>query len=104
ADSSSIRIGTGLLGQPVMIAGRNRNLLAAKQIVSDGLWHNMVVSKDSSGKLRLFVDAGPPAVSEIPSNSFTNVVGMHIGNPVASNDFAIDELRLLRIAYRSAEE
>ena len=101
-----IRIGSGLLGQPVLYTTRpsRKVFTTSKSLTSDGLWHNLVLSRDSLSKLRLFVDAQPALVSDIPKNLFSNIISVSIGDTNAENDFALDELRMLRVAYRESSE
>ena len=105
SDSGELRLGTGLLGQPLLTeALKNRTIESSRAIVNDGVWHNLVLSWDSVGKLRMFVDAGPPAIVDVPKGLFHNVFSIGVGNPASDNDFSIDELRLMRVAYRDPPE
>ncbi len=101
-NGEELRIGTGLIGQPTFSEVRpvRKLFTASKSLVADGLWHNLVISRDSLSKLRLFLDAQPALISEIPKGLFENITSLTIGDTNADNDFAIDELKLLRTAYR----
>jgi hypothetical protein len=106
-DSSEIRLVIGLLGQVSLDLGGTRPhvLLASRSVSNDGAWHNLVLSKDSVGNLRLFVDAGPPATGHASASFFKNISSLAVGDSTkTNNDFSIDELRLLKSPYRDASE
>lgn len=106
SDGSQAVIGTGLLGQPLLATRRpqQRGILAARGLLNDGLWHHLALSKDSIGKLRLFFDGQPPATFDAPKAFLQNVSSIVLGDTTKENDFAIDELRMLRGAVRDPSE
>lgn len=103
-NGGALRIGTGLLGQPVLGISKGRDLLFARGLLFDGAWHHIMLSKDSANKLRFFFDAQPPAMADAPKNLFGDISSISIGDSAANNDFAIDELRLLHQAFRDPSE
>ncbi|HWF43354.1 MAG TPA: LamG-like jellyroll fold domain-containing protein, partial [Candidatus Kapabacteria bacterium] len=106
SDKTKLQLGTGLLGQPLLRSrgAENKVIEAVRAIVNDGTWHNVVLSRDSSNKLRLFIDAGPPTVVDLSNELFQNITSVEIGDSASENDFSIDELRLSRSAYRDPLE
>jgi hypothetical protein len=98
-----LRLGTGLLGEPLLMV-KNKVVISPRTIVNDGAWHNLVLSCDSGGKLRMFIDAESPVIIDGPKGVFHKVSSIEIGNPASDNDFSIDELRLMRGAYHDPLE
>ncbi|HEY3876212.1 MAG TPA: LamG-like jellyroll fold domain-containing protein [Candidatus Kapabacteria bacterium] len=106
-NDGELRIGIGLLGQPtVAMAGKNpKSVVTSKSIANDGVWHNLVCSKDSLGTVRIFFDGEPPATGRIANAFFKNIVNIAIGDSSkAEKDFSLDELHFLRGAYREPAE
>ena len=103
---TELRLGTSALGLPTLASTgpQRRVLVGAKSIVTDGQWHSLVLSRDSLSKLRLFLDAQPPTVAETSNALFEGITSVVIGDSAGENDFAIDELKLLRTAYREPSE
>jgi hypothetical protein len=106
-NGTELRLMAGVLGQPslVIVKPHRRTVIASHAIANDGAWHNLVLSKDSLGSLRIFVDGQPPVVEHIASSMFDSIVGLVIGDSSKSmKDFSIDELRFLKGAYRDPSE
>ena len=106
-DGDKIHLGIGPLGQPRLMESKRgtTSIIASRPMLNDGLWHNLVLSEDSLHKLRLFLDAQPSNVVDVKLRLFDSIVGIQIGDTTSSNkDFAIDELRLFRAAYRDPSE
>jgi hypothetical protein len=105
-DKTKLQLGTGLLGQPLLRSrgAENKVIEAVRAIVNDGTWHNLVLSRDSTNKLRLFIDAGLPTIVDLPKELFQNITSVEIGDSASEDDFSIDELRLSRSAYRDPSE
>jgi hypothetical protein len=101
-----LRIGTGALGQPLLaqVRPQKRVIIGSRTIVNDGQWHNLVLSRDSLSKLRLFVDAQPAIATDAPRSTFEDITSLTIGDSTADNDFAIDELNLLHTDFREPAE
>ncbi len=106
SDRSEISVSAGLLGQPAILLKRPqpKPILQTRGIVNDGVWHNLVFSRDSLGKLRLFFDGQPPSVVDVPKAFLANVSSIALGDSTSENDFALDELRLMHGAYREPVE
>ncbi len=66
-DGSEVRLIIGVLGQATLeLSGtKGHVILASRAVVNDGAWHNLVLSNDSTGNVRLFVDAQPPVSTHI---------------------------------------
>jgi len=107
SDGSGIECGLGLIGQPqIKRSGTVSQALAASPLIcNDGIWHNCVVSKDSIGVLRLFIDAQSPVSAKIASSYFSDIIAIAIGDSSTNNkDFDLDELRFLRSSFREPSE
>ncbi|MDP4200472.1 MAG: T9SS type A sorting domain-containing protein [Bacteroidota bacterium] len=106
SDGSDVVLAAGLLGQPLIIQKRpqRRTLLQTRGIANDGVWHNLVISHDSLGKLRLFFDGQPPSITDMPKGFLANVTSITLGDTTSENDFSIDELRMMHGAYRDPSE
>lgn len=106
-------VGTSLFGTAVVTtrersapgqSPRTKTILGFKStIVGDGAWHHLVLSRDSLGVLRLFVDAQPAVSGSAPAvlNAITHA---SLGDARGGNDFAVDEMRLSSIAFRQPSE
>lgn len=111
-NGSRLTLGTSLLGTATVSVrevdqnggSRIRTILGSKSaIVADGGWHHIMLSKDSAETLRLFVDVQPPSTAEsVPLLKL--VTGAYLGDPSGRNDFSIDELRFVSVAYRQPNE
>ena len=77
-DSSEVRLVIGVLGQATLeLSGTKEHIiLASHAIVNDGGWHNLVVSNDSLGNIRLFVDAQPPVFTHVALPMFGDIINM----------------------------
>ncbi len=106
-DSSEVRLMVGLLGQPTLeLSGTKRHvILTSHAMANDGAWHNLVLSNDSLGNIRLFVDAQPPVMTHVALPMFGDIFNITIGDSSKTNkDFSMDELQLLKGAYRDPAE
>ncbi|HET6402510.1 MAG TPA: T9SS type A sorting domain-containing protein [Candidatus Kapabacteria bacterium] len=107
-DGNDLRLAIGLLGEPIlerMVARSPKLLIATRAICNDGAWHYFVLSSDSLGMLRLFVDAEPPTSERLSMPPFHSISTMMLGDSSMSyKDFSIDELRMERGAYREPSE
>jgi hypothetical protein len=106
-DSSEVRLTVGLLGQVSLeLSGtKEHTILASHIIVNDGAWHNLVLSNDSLGNVRLFVDAQPPVAAHVALRMFGDIYRLAIGDSSKIHkDFSLDELQLLKGAYRDPSE
>ncbi len=100
---SELQMVVGVLGQPSLIltGPKARSIIASHAVINDGAWHNLVLSKDSLGNIRLFVDAQAPTIVRTPTPLFDSIINVTIGDSSKANkDFSLDELRLLKGAYR----
>ena len=103
-NNSHLELGVGLLGQLMLLEG-GKTVLAGRAITNDGLWHYAVLSNDSIGTLRLFVDDELTAMAHRPSAMFRTIDGLMLGDSSAApKDFSIDELHFLRVAVHEPSE
>ncbi len=105
-NGGSLRLAIGLLGQPMLteIGRERKTLLAGRAITNDGAWHCLVLSCDSLGTLRLFVDAELSAENR-ERGAFDGITAADIGDSTSANkDFSLDELCFVHGAYREAEQ
>ena len=113
-DGYDLRLAIGLLGQPLLERqGKHASpvIISPHALCNDGAWHYLVLSSDSLGVLRLFVDAEPPTLIAHEQSQHLSVPLFHsisttmIGDTSTSyKDFSIDELHLEREAYREPSE
>lgn len=106
-DSSEVCLTIGVLGQATLELSGSKNhiIVASHAIVNDGVWHDLVLSNDSLGTVRLFIDAQPPVSTHVALPMFGDIINLAIGDSSKSNkDFSIDELQLLKNSYRDAAE
>jgi hypothetical protein len=105
---NDLRLAIGLLGEPVLGWNGKQGLqqvISPHAFCNDGAWHYLVLSNDSLGIIRLFVDAASPISEHVPAPIFGGVSGMMIGDSsAAEKDFSIDELRMERGAFRDPSE
>jgi hypothetical protein len=106
-DSSEVRLAIGLLGQVSLeLSGTHEHIiLASHAIVNDGAWHDLVLSNDSLGNVRLLVDAQPPVTTHVALRMFGDIYSLAIGDSSKIHkDFSMDELQLLKGAFRDPSE
>lgn len=100
-------LATNSLGQIYFYSfeGRKREIIAGtKAMAADGQWHHFMMTYDSTGRLRCYLDAQQLVNKEVEQQHFSSVTGLQLGNPRGSNELQIDELRFFRRGYHSVEE
>ncbi|MFI5202845.1 MAG: LamG-like jellyroll fold domain-containing protein, partial [Candidatus Kapaibacterium sp.] len=107
-DGNDLRLAIGLLGEPILTRQSKQvssAIVSTHAFCNDGEWHYLVLSSDSLGMLRLFVDAEPPTSQHLSTPLFHSISTMMLGDSFTSyKDFSIDELHLERGAYREPSE
>ncbi len=104
ADYATLHLSVGLLGELRVMDG-TKIIAASRAITNDGAWHYAVVSDDSVGTLRLFVDDEVSALAHHSAALFRNVNGVSLGDSSTTQKmFSIDELHFVRGAYREPIE
>ena len=99
-NDSIFKLTTNALGQLLFVRDINAlddtdKTLRTEHLVSDGAWHIIEVAKSNANVLWTFVDG--VAEDGIPiEQEFNNIDRFTIGDPSATNSFAIDELRLTK--------
>ncbi|HEX5316314.1 MAG TPA: LamG-like jellyroll fold domain-containing protein, partial [Candidatus Kapabacteria bacterium] len=103
-----LRLAIGLVGEPVLeriLPESQTAIIASHAMCNDGAWHYLVLSADSLGMLRLFVDAESPTTRHFSIPVFGAISSLTLGDSLAADkDFSIDELRMERGAYRESAE
>jgi hypothetical protein len=101
----AVRIRTTALGQiNIVRVDRDEPFVATNSIFSDGIWHHLLVSLDSSRKLRLFIDAQLFSTTDAPPEVFKNIDGLILGDAHKPVSLWIDELHLLsNVVERTGE-
>ncbi|MEP7234110.1 MAG: T9SS type A sorting domain-containing protein [Ignavibacteriota bacterium] len=75
--------------------------IISNSITADGAWHQISISCDSLGLLRLFTDGKMEDSVQLNRNYFKDIAQCWIGEPGKPEDFAIDELRFIKRAFTS---
>jgi type II secretory pathway pseudopilin PulG len=86
--------GTGLNNQKLeFVIGDS--VLTSNGSVSDGVWHHIALTKDSSKNTAIYID-GSFDKSGVATYNFTNTVALHIGKPLQGAYFngVIDDVRI----------
>jgi hypothetical protein len=92
----AIRIRTTALGQVNIVrVDRDEAFVATNSLFSDGIWHHLLLSLDSTHKLRLFIDAQLFSTTDAPPEVFKNIDGLSLGDAHKPVSLWIDELHLL---------
>jgi hypothetical protein len=100
-------LATNSLGQLYLYdyQAKTREIVAgSKAMAADGQWHHFMMTYDSTQKLRFYLDAQQLINKSVEPSHFSNITGIQLGNPRASNELQIDELRFFRRDYYSVEE
>jgi hypothetical protein len=100
-------LATNSLGQIYLYDydGKDREIVAgSKSMAADGQWHHFVMSYDSTGKFRYYLDAQQLINKDVEGSHFAEITGLQLGHARASNDLQIDELRFFKRGYHSVEE
>lgn len=106
-DGSFLSFGANALGQLYLYnhGRKDRDVIfGTKSMATDGQWHHLILSYDSSAKFTVFLDAQKISQRDVDQRHFEGITAVTLGESGRANDLMIDELRFLKRGFSAVEE